>query len=117
MNIIKPWEFNDSQTITIRDKKYIVHECLRLSKDLEVNSLLLNDMNICYSSPCANTLRSFMEHMRAVEEANLDYPILLNEDGSIIDGKHRVCKAIMEGRSTIEVKRFIKDPEGCFTWA
>jgi len=117
MKIIKPWKFSDRQTCTINDKEYNVHSAIMLSEDLKVKTLPIEDLYISYGSPCENSLRSFCEHMKGVDEADLKYPILLNQDGCIIDGRHRLAKALILGRKTIKVKRFIKDPDACWKWA
>jgi hypothetical protein len=35
-------------------------------------------------------------------EADLTYPILLSLDGNVMDGMHRVAKAILEGSTEIK---------------
>ena len=40
-------------------------------------------------------------HAKQIYEANLSYPIILCPEGKIMDGMHRVCKALLESRSTI----------------
>ena len=37
-----------------------------------------------------------------IKHANLSYPILITEDGKIIDGYHRVCRATMDNHTTIK---------------
>lgn len=110
MEINKAWEFDESQSITVNGREYDVHECIRLAVDLEVRELPLRDMYAAYSSPTRNTLRSFVEHMKMVQDADLEFPILMNEDGDCIDGKHRMAKAMLLGCETIKAKRFLKDP-------
>lgn len=44
------------------------------------------------------TLREFAEEMRNVQEVSLDYPIILDMNGYILDGAHRVVKAYLEGK-------------------
>lgn len=44
------------------------------------------------------TLRDFAEEMRNVQEVSLDYPIILDINGYILDGAHRVVKAYLEGK-------------------
>jgi hypothetical protein len=116
LNIDKPWEFNEDQFITVKGKNYNIYAAITLARDIEVKELLIEDMYISYSSPCDSSLRSFIEHVKAVQEADLSYPILLNEDGFIIDGRHRLAKAILMKRTTIKAKRFEKDPSACFDW-
>jgi len=57
------------------------------------------------------TWRSMIAHIRLIEEADLAYPIILSADGSVMDGMHRVAKAVLQGRDTIEAVQFEADPE------
>lgn len=117
MTINKAWDFKISQTMQIIDKVYHVHECIRLAADLPVIELDIETMNISYNSPTRrDTVRDFVSHMKSVMEADLSYPIILNEDGYIIDGRHRLCKALYLGEKTIKAKRFLEDDDACFEW-
>lgn len=57
------------------------------------------------------TWRSFAAHCRLVQEAELKYPIIRAADGAVMDGMHRVTKALVEGRATIDAVQFAADPE------
>jgi len=50
-------------------------------------------------------------HFKRVEAANLKYPILLDPNGTIIDGWHRIAKAILKGDETISFQRLLVMPE------
>ena len=52
--------------------------------------------------------------MRLVMDANPSYPILLGEDGRVMDGMHRILKVALEGGAEIEAKQFAVDPEPDF---
>ncbi len=56
------------------------------------------------------TWRSVAEHMRLVEEADLSFPIILSASGAVMDGMHRVLKALLQGRSEIDAVQFDHDP-------
>ena len=116
--IKKAWEFEVNQSIDIGNKKYWVHDCLRLAKDLPVKELRVDEMHINYSlfSSSNNTLKNFVSHMKMVLDADLSYPILMNEHGVIIDGRHRLTKCLLDGVETIKVKRFEEDPGDGFDW-
>jgi hypothetical protein len=60
------------------------------------------------------TCRAVMEHARMINEANLDFPIILSSDGRVMDGMHRVLKALLSGWQSIEAVRFERDPEPDF---
>ena len=57
------------------------------------------------------TCRSVLEHVRLIDEADPSYPIILGADGRVMDGMHRVAKAMLQGRNEIEAVQFALDPE------
>lgn len=54
-----------------------------------------------------------LEHFKSVKQADLRYPIILDEDGEILDGRHRLMRAILDGYETIKAVRFIENPRPC----
>ncbi|NBB81690.1 MAG: hypothetical protein GVY36_19990 [Verrucomicrobia bacterium] len=44
-------------------------------------------------------------HCRKVVDADLRYPIILDWDGCVADGRHRIVRALMDGRKTIKAVR------------
>ncbi len=57
------------------------------------------------------TCRQIAEHARLIRDCDLAFPIILSCDGRVMDGMHRICKALLEGLSDIEAVRFLHDPE------
>ncbi len=57
------------------------------------------------------TCRNVARHAKLMNETDLRFPIILSQDGGVMDGMHRVCKALILGRKTISVVRFEQDPE------
>jgi hypothetical protein len=57
------------------------------------------------------TCRHIAEHARLIRDCDLSYPVILSSDGRVMDGMHRICKALLEGCSDIEAVRFLHDPE------
>lgn len=62
----------------------------------------------------APTCRSLLEHMQLIDEVDLSYPIILDRHGRVMDGMHRVCRAVREGKDSVLAVRFIKNPEPDF---
>lgn len=52
------------------------------------------------------TVRKVAEHARLIMEADLSYPIILGHDGRVMDGMHRIARALLEGRAEIDAVRF-----------
>ncbi|MDR2219645.1 MAG: hypothetical protein LBE24_03590 [Methylobacillus sp.] len=57
------------------------------------------------------TCRNLIEHMRLVEATDLGYPIILSPDGRVMDGMHRVAKALLAGQTSIMAVRLHTMPE------
>ena len=52
------------------------------------------------------TCREIAEHAAAIAAADLAAPILLSPDGRVLDGMHRVCRAWIDGVTSLPAKRF-----------
>lgn len=57
------------------------------------------------------TGRSIVEHLALIEAADLDFPIILDASGRLMDGMHRVCKALARGEKTILAVQLEQTPE------
>jgi len=57
------------------------------------------------------TCREIAEHARLIEEADLSFPVICSSDGRVMDGMHRVLKALLLGHTHIAAVRFLADPE------
>lgn len=92
-----------------------VDKLVEKSKDLPQISVKLFDIkeldeNFWYSGPDSNpTCRSIAEHFHLVNEADLKYPIILSKNGRVMDGLHRVVKALLLGHIEIQAVKFMED--------
>lgn len=73
--------------------------------DLPLAGIDLSTAHFTYE--CAAT---FIFQMKRVQNSDLSYPIILDDFGQIADGWHRVCKAILEGKTTIKAIRMDSMP-------
>lgn len=81
-------------------------------KQVKLDSIREIDENFWFDNKNDSpTIRAIVEHMRLIQEADLNYPIILSSDGGVMDGMHRVAKALLEGEETIKAVRFNRDPE------
>jgi hypothetical protein len=92
-----------------------VDRLVRLSSELPVRSVPLAGMAeldaAVEGEDARITWRGLIEHMRLIDEADLHYPIILAADGALMDGRHRLARALREGRSEILAVQFAEDPE------
>ncbi len=89
-----------------------VTKLIEKSSLLEVKEIPLGDvqeLDECYwfdFGGAVPTCRNVVDHMQLINETDLQHPIILSNDGRVMDGMHRVCKALLEGESTIKAVRF-----------
>ena len=57
------------------------------------------------------TCRRVLEHMSIINAVDLSYPIILGADGRVMDGMHRVARALLQGDDAIAAVQFKRDPE------
>lgn len=93
-----------------------VHRLIRLSKAHAPQMMALTafselDEDWWYDHASDRpTPRALADHMRLVLAADLAYPVLLSADGRLMDGMHRLVKALVEGRSHVAAIRFPVTP-------
>lgn len=57
------------------------------------------------------TVRAIADHITLIEDADLSFPILLCPEGRLMDGMHRVAKALALGYISIDARRLRTLPE------
>lgn len=96
------WEWEDKlfipQLINRIEGGYYKTKNVKL--DLKVYNLQ-ND-----SFQCEN-LFEFLQHYMLVQEADTAYPVIINNMWQVIDGRHRICKAILMDKKSIKAIQVI----------
>ena len=94
-----------------------VRRLIELSKNLPVNMVSASsfselDEDHWYSHGTVSpTCRSILEHLKLIEDCDLAHPVILDENGRVMDGMHRICKAVMQGIERIPAVQFVADPK------
>lgn len=109
---IKAWIDPKDQMCSIGRHCWGVPRLFELSRSLPVMEVPLNRLSLWYTYEKL-TLREMVMHMKAVNDADLDKPIILDEDGELMDGRHRLMRAMLNGAETIKVVRFEENPVPC----
>ncbi len=93
-----------------------VHRLIELAHDLPVEVVALTAIGeinepwwFAYGE--MPTVAAIVDHIRLMDAADLSYPILLCPQGRLMDGMHRVAKALYSGQERIRVKRLRILPE------
>lgn len=102
----------------VRDGRRLVWYTKRLwdlSRDLEPFELSIESIQEldcdCWFGSTEPTMREVAKHAERIFNADLSYPVILNDDGSLMDGGHRICKALIRGQSSVQAVQFDVMPE------
>lgn len=90
-----------------------VDRLVRLSHALPVRAVPLADIRELDQPLFGDeppTWRSFVNHVRLVDAADLTYPIIRSASGAVMDGMHGVSKALAQGRDFVDAVQFASDP-------
>lgn len=104
----------ENQTFEYNGKRWFVSRLIDKAKDLPAQTMPISALNIFNLSPNIENMKSFVSHMQAVIDADLSYPIILDDEGFVMDGRHRIAKALLEGKETISFVRFDETPSHDF---
>ena len=93
-----------------------VDRLIALSADLPVVKVPLTsfaelDTEYWFKDGQAPTVRSVVEHARFMQEADLTFPVILAADGRVMDGMHRIAKALLVDLVTVDAVQFPVTPQ------
>ncbi len=103
------WHSPKDQMCSLGRHSWSVPRLFELARSLPVMDVPLNHLSLYYTYEKL-TLREMVMHMKAVNAADLSCPIILDEDGELMDGRHRLMKAMLLGEPTIKAVRFDENP-------
>jgi hypothetical protein len=100
------------------DDAWDVKDIWAAAKDLPVHEIPLVGMNVDIQpwDSVGDDFLEFCKHAALVNKADLRYPIILTPAGVIADGRHRIAKAMIQGKTTIKVQRLRFMPEANYTF-
>jgi hypothetical protein len=108
---LKTWANITTQISQNGTQRFLITNLHAKAKDLPVKIMPLECLNV-YNLKIGNSeLKNFAMHMKAVMDADLKYPIILDDEGFVMDGRHRIAKALFEGKTYIKFVRFEETPE------
>jgi len=111
---IKTSHFSDG-VYSNGENSWKVCSLIEKSKHLPVFDIPLVAINLGFNLWEIEDIFDFIFHTKKVKEASLNHPIILSESGFIMDGWHRVVKAILLERRTIKAVRFVENPKPDYT--
>lgn len=80
-------------------------------KEVRLQDLLEIDSVYWFDQSERPTVRKVVEHFRLLQEVDTSIPIIIGPDNRVMDGMHRVARALLENRTTIRAVRLRDLPE------
>ena len=98
---------------------YIVSTLIQIAKEQELVPFDLPlqaiDLSVDRFEKGDMTIHQVAKHIVRMNKTDLKYPIILDSSGCIMDGWHRILKALIQGKTTIKAIRFVDDPLPSYT--
>ncbi len=94
-----------------------VSRLMSLSADLPVVEVPVNDITELDTvhwfgaDGSAMTVRVMIGHVRRFHAVDTSIPVIFDSEGHLMDGMHRVVRAILDGRTAVPAVRFAYDVE------
>lgn len=97
----------------VNGNKYDVPTLIQFCQEKKYRSFDMPLAGICFENLPFNisNFLSFCNHIKRVNNTNLDYPIIIDNYGYVADGWHRIAKAILLGKRTIKAVRMEEMPQ------
>lgn len=111
---IEEWANLSTQKFTSGKEEWLISNLISLTSELPIQEMPLEHLNIYNLYPKINSTRDFVTHIKGVLKADLTCPIILDDEGYVMDGRHRIAKALLEEHKTIKFVRFEKTPRPDF---
>ncbi len=88
-----------------------VDRLIRMTVDFPVERVLVAEIRevdsvYWFDDVHRPTVRNIVEHWRLMQQTETTYPIILGPDGRVMDGMHRIARALVEQREVIDAVRF-----------
>jgi hypothetical protein len=112
IELIRIWELGsrEERVSGLGDRRWLVQDLRLAVADQPVFQVPLAFLDLSkHNFDGEGGLINYAIHMRKVNESNPDDPVIFDQWGRILDGRHRIVKALLEGRTVIPAK---KVPDG-----
>lgn len=118
INAIQPLDDQKySETENGQRKTWLVLRLIEKAKDMPIHEMPMVGLNTCDLFPKSDSMNDFVSHMQKVAQVDMSHPIILDDEGYVMDGRHRIARALLDGHETIKFVRFETTPLPDYTEA
>ena len=84
-------------------------------EQIAVASLPEIDSAYWFGGDARPTVRAIVKHVRLMREVDLSLPVIIGPDNRVMDGMHRVARALLDGLATLPAVRLTALPPPDYT--
>ena len=106
----KPQPLNEEKCYIGKEWWY-ASTLIEASKDLEPYDLHLDSLDLGVWPWSGISILRFLQEVICCASIDLTNPVIMTASGWVMNGWHRICKAILDGEETIKTVRLLKLPE------
>lgn len=104
----------DMHTYNSGKKFWYISRLIKITENFEVQTMSMSALNTYGLTLSIVDLKSAAVSFKRVLDADLSFPIILDDDGYVMDGRHRIAKSLFQGEKDIKFVRFDLTPEPCY---
>ena len=101
--------------VALGQRAWHIESVWRAARNLPVEQVQIGSIREldedCWFNGRPATVRAVVDHAARMHSADLELPVILASDGQVLDGMHRIAKALLEGRATLPARRLPVDPD------
>jgi hypothetical protein len=101
--------------VSLGERAWHIETIWRAAEGLPAEDVLIAQIQEvdedCWFKSGPATVRAVVDHTRSILAADLGIPIILAADGQVLDGMHRIARAILAGHDTVLAQRLAADPD------
>ncbi len=95
--------------------RWSVARLIQYAKELKVFECPLAALDLSGKIWVGSCIQDYAYHLKQINRITGNYPIILDWEGQIADGRHRIIKALADDKKTIKAVRFDWRPSPCST--
>lgn len=101
--------------VALGERVWHIETVWRAALDLPVEEVPIYEIREidedCWFGGRPATVRDVVSHARRIVDADLSLPVILASDGQVLDGMHRIAKAVLCGQISVAAQRLATDPD------
>lgn len=107
-------ENDEKHTYETGKKVWNISRLIKITENFKIQTMSMSALNTYGLTLNIVDLKSAAVSFKRVLDADLSYPIILDDEGYVMDGRHRIAKSLFREVKEIKFVRFDLTPDPCY---